>query len=238
MKNLVIYAPNAQDPIHLRNSLANDISDEFSNTYKVHLVQSLESLSPLIHELQPHALVICFDKFNKALLESLYKQMLLHNFGLMIISSSYNLKDELTAFELGADHYLLASTSADSIYARIRSMTSKRYSDTPRLPQKVHTLRFKKIEVHSDDGVVKFEDNLIKLTPTQFRLLQTFVSHTDEVLTREWLQQNVFQNKNISLRSIDAHIAKLKAALPYLQKYLMNFYGRGYCLKLSEKEVA
>lgn len=86
------------------------------------------------------------------------------------------------------------------------------------------------IEVFPKDYLVHHNGDSIRTTPTQFKLLLSFVSKTDELLTREWLQENIWDGSNISHRSIDAHISKLKKLMPVLSSSLINIYGKGYML--------
>jgi DNA-binding winged helix-turn-helix (wHTH) protein len=86
------------------------------------------------------------------------------------------------------------------------------------------------LEIFPKDYTVHYQEKLVRTTPTQFKLLLSFVSKTDELLTREWLQENIWDNNSISHRSIDAHISKLKKLLPALSGSLINIYGKGYML--------
>lgn len=89
------------------------------------------------------------------------------------------------------------------------------------------------IEVFPKDYLVHYQGESIRTTPTQFKLLLSFISKTDELLSREWLQEHIWEDSNISHRSIDAHISKLKKLIPSLSSSLINIYGKGYMLNSS-----
>lgn len=89
------------------------------------------------------------------------------------------------------------------------------------------------IEVFPKDYLVHYQGQSIRTTPTQFKLLLSFVSKTDELLSREWLQEHIWEDSTISHRSIDAHISKLKKLIPALSNSLINIYGKGYMLNSS-----
>ncbi len=86
------------------------------------------------------------------------------------------------------------------------------------------------IEIFPKDYLVHYQGAGVKVTPTQFKLLLSFVSKTDELLSREWLQEHIWEGRAISHRSIDAHISKLKKLIPPLSGSLINIYGKGYML--------
>lgn len=89
------------------------------------------------------------------------------------------------------------------------------------------------IEVFPKDYLVHYKGEVLRTTPTQFKLLLSFISKTDELLSREWLQEHIWEDSNISHRSIDAHISKLKKLIPSLSSSLINIYGKGYMLNSS-----
>lgn len=94
-------------------------------------------------------------------------------------------------------------------------------------------IKLGEIEVFPRNYLVHFQGQAIKTTPTQFKLLLSFISKTDELLSREWLQEHVWEDSTISHRSIDAHISKLKKLIPSLSRSLINIYGKGYMLNSS-----
>jgi len=97
------------------------------------------------------------------------------------------------------------------------------------------------IEIFPNDYTIHYNGELTRTTPTQFKLLLSFMSKTDELLTREWLQENIWDGNSISHRSIDAHISKLKKLIPALSGALINIYGKGYMLSaqnLADAELS
>ena len=95
-------------------------------------------------------------------------------------------------------------------------------------------LSFDEIRLNPKDHIVTVSGKLINTTPTQFRLLQAFMSYPDHLLTRSWLKEIVWNHLKISTRSIDAQISKLKKLFPVLDSHLVSIYGKGYRLS-SEK---
>ncbi|MCB0392546.1 MAG: helix-turn-helix domain-containing protein, partial [Bdellovibrionales bacterium] len=54
----------------------------------------------------------------------------------------------------------------------------------------------------------------------------------------EWIKENIWDNADISPRSIDAQISKLKKILPEIGQDIINIYGQGYILTPDNKQAA
>jgi DNA-binding response OmpR family regulator len=80
-----------------------------------------------------------------------------------------------------------------------------------------------------------YKGQRLDLTPTQYSLLFAFACHPNQVLTRKWMQQNIWKGSRVSPRSIDAQISKLKKIVPTLHDLIVNVYGEGYLLVLPKK---
>ncbi len=96
-------------------------------------------------------------------------------------------------------------------------------------------LRIGELEILPEDYLVRRQGERVSLTPTQFRLLLSFVGHPETLLSRQWLKENVWENSEISLRSIDAQISKLRKLVPEIDLCLINIYGKGYVFNLPAK---
>lgn len=94
------------------------------------------------------------------------------------------------------------------------------------------------IKIFPNDYLVKRENEIVNTSPVQFKLLLSLVNNHDQLLSREWLQEFVWNGNNISPRSIDAQISKLKKLLPSMNDYLVNVYGKGYILSSTRKRSA
>ncbi len=240
MHRIVVFHTKPLDVTSWQPSLERD--------FEVTFIINENSLLPLLQAWQPHVLIYAEAKIRAPFLQNILSSTAHFNMGLMVIAPHYELRQELLAFQAGADHYLLATTPIESLRARIHSLSKKsdyrsvplERNDTPTslLPQRAVTLSHKDLVVHIQQNILHYKEELMRITPTQMRILTELIKRPGELLTREWLHKHVFDNAPISLRSIDAQIAKLKKAVPYLQTTLVNIYGRGYLLNVGKKDVA
>lgn len=150
---------------------------------------------------------------------------------------------EREAFSSGVDYFIVerehlveAVTWRVQILVKRLSGTSAEKSTTTSNATPV--TEFNNLEIFPKDHFIKRDGSPIELTPLQFKLLVTFASHKEHLLSRDWLRTVVWGDAKISPRSIDAHISKLKKTLPELNGYLKNIYGKGYILTEKKSSAA
>jgi DNA-binding response OmpR family regulator len=72
----------------------------------------------------------------------------------------------------------------------------------------------------------------LELTPREFKILQYFVLHQNEIVTREQLLNEVWGYENFPIsRTVDNHIAKLRQKIedvPAEPRYIITVHRVGY----------
>lgn len=239
MYKLLIYSDQSLNFSSWNNWLERD--------FEVTHVTQVESLGAVLESWQPQVVVYSERSLNP---EMMAKQLSLRKHqtpvGLVVIGHAYSLRDELHSFECGADHYLLFSTPTESVRARLLNLALKSIrlsaqtasASLVNLPAKRNELVFDQLEMTLANGVLKIQGEIRHITPTQYRLVEALVAHANTPLSREWIRDNVFKNSTLSLRSIDAQVAKVKRAVPELRGYIVNMYGNGYLLKPPRQKIS
>jgi len=134
--------------------------------------------------------------------------------------------DQVTGLEIGADDYITKPFSPRALIARIRALLRRTKGDV-KLP---NIIRINDLEIDSEKYSVTYQDNPIKLTPNEFRLLQLLANHAGQTLTREQILENLYGVASSFDRSIDSHIKNLRKKLEQAAKQNMieTVYGIGY----------
>lgn len=217
-----------------------------------HLIQTIEgeaSLRPMMSEASPHIVVYAKRHIDWNIIEDLknYDKSTLP-MGIVILAPIYSFEDEKTAFRYLVDHYMLAATPTESIANRLFALGQKvenRRHMVSQLKERALPSSNQVNEVHLDGYVLKAMPHIIlengealTLSPVHFRLLSLLISRPDQVFTREELHRLVWRGQEISHRSIDAQVSKLKRQLPYLKDHLVNIYGTGYSLRPNKAKAA
>ena len=93
----------------------------------------------------------------------------------------------------------------------------------------MNTLKFKNIELNLDIIECKINDKIINLTKNEFLLLKFFIqpNNLNKVFNRKELIDSVWKT-NISNRTVDTTISRLRKKLGNPEKYLVTKLGFGY----------
>jgi DNA-binding response OmpR family regulator len=151
--------------------------------------------------------------------------------GLIFISGHINDAIELKMFAAGCDHILQKPFHLDQLEFRIQSILRLRQQSEIKNP----TIKFGDLEVQPLDRTVKIKSRVVPLSPLHFEIVLAFAKHPERLLSRMWLRQNIWHNGRVSLRTVDAHISKLKKEIPELEGLIFNIYGEGYMLSLQRR---
>lgn len=132
--------------------------------------------------------------------------------------------------DAGADDYLLKPFKFVELLARIRART--RNTNFPL--QRSEKLVMEDLELDTDAKVVKRAGNEIKLTSTEFRLLEYLLINKDRVLSRVDILENVWDiNFNLGTNVVDVYVNYLRNKIDkkFEVKLIHTVIGMGYILK-------
>ena len=143
--------------------------------------------------------------------------------------------DRLLGLELGADDYVCKPFSPREVVARVKAVL-RRNSGV----QAVRKLEVGAITLTEETHQVTVDGNELKLTPCEYNLLKTLLSHPNRVFSRNELV-NVVQGYDFEGydRTIDSHIKNLrKKVAQYLpgKETISTIYGTGYKLNVPANE--
>lgn len=136
--------------------------------------------------------------------------------------------DRVRGLETGADDYVVKPYSVIELMARVRSQLRRARPSTVG-----ERLEFEDIVLDSETHRVTRDGNDLKLGPTEFRLLSTFMEKPGRVWSRDQLLDRVWgRDIYVDTRTVDVHIGRLRKALC---KYggpdpLRTVRGAGYAL--------
>jgi len=157
--------------------------------------------------------------------------------------------DRIAGLESGADDYISKPFSMGELLARIRAVLRRAGN---RVNESAHATECAEIRSHASAAVeacpslrvhpesltAYWNDTELKLTLTEFRMLDRLCHRTGEIVTRAQLMECAFPLDNFaSERSADSHIKRLrkKLALAGAEETLIEtMYGAGYRLRIGQ----
>jgi two-component system phosphate regulon response regulator OmpR len=145
--------------------------------------------------------------------------------------------DRIVGLELGSDDYLPKPFNPRELLARLRAILRRR---GPTGMTRTAPLRFGRLEIDRDARVVRIDGVERPLTSYQFELLCVLATHAGRVMSRATLMDHVRGEEFEAFdRSIDVHIARIRAALeadPKHPRRVITVRGAGYVFAKSQDD--
>jgi two-component system alkaline phosphatase synthesis response regulator PhoP len=136
--------------------------------------------------------------------------------------------DKVVGLELGADDYVTKPFSIRELMARVKAVLRRASTSAP-APD---IYRFSDVEVNVRSNEVRRNGELIDLSSKEFALLEYFIAHPVETLSRDRLLDAVWGYENYpSTRTVDTHIVHLRQKLepnPEEPRFILTVHGSGY----------
>jgi len=128
---------------------------------------------------------------------------------IIMLSARSEEMDKVRGLETGADDYVIKPYSVAELMARLRAHLRRTRSAAA-----TDLLEWQDIRLDSETHKVWRGEVLLKLGPTEFRLLTTFLEKPGRVFSRETLLDRVWgRDIYVDSRTVDVHIGRLRKAL-------------------------
>ena len=150
------------------------------------------------------------------------------NVPIIMLSARAEEVDRVRGLETGADDYVVKPYSVVELMARVRAQLRR-----TRPAAVGERLEFQDIVLDSETHKVFRDGKLLKLGPTEFRLLSTFMEKPGRVWSREQLLDRVWgRDIYVDTRTVDVHIGRLRKALCQYggEDPVRTVRGAGYAL--------
>ena len=117
--------------------------------------------------------------------------------------------DAVRALDTGADDHIAKPFTVEALMARIRALLRRSSGATPK-----GVLAWHDIRMDGDAHRVTRGARKLHLGPTEYRLLEFFLSHPGRVFSREQLLDAVWgRDIHVELRTVDVHNRRLRKAV-------------------------
>ncbi|HET7491535.1 MAG TPA: response regulator transcription factor [Bradyrhizobium sp.] len=148
----------------------------------------------------------------------------------LVISALSSIDEKVKGLRAGGDDYLAKPFAMVELVARVQAML-RRLDDVRTTKLRVGDLEMDLIEQSVYRG-----DTKIDLLPREFKLLEYFLRHPGQVITRAMLLQEVWQyHFSLETNVVDVHISNLRKKIDVrgAPSLLVNIRGAGFMLNAN-----
>ena len=146
---------------------------------------------------------------------------------IIMLSARSEEVDKVRGLETGADDYVVKPYAVAELMARVRTQLRRVRPSTVG-----QVLEYENIRLDSETHRVTRAETELKLGPTEFRLLSTFMEKPGRVWSREQLLNRVWgRDIYVDTRTVDVHIGRLRKILTaHGDDPVRTVRGAGYAL--------
>jgi len=143
----------------------------------------------------------------------------------LFLTGKSEIAEKEAAFDAGADDYLTKPFHPRELVVRVHALI--RRTGQTILESK---LQVGSLQLHTSSHAVKYKDVPISLTPREFRMLEYFMRHPNNVFTPESLLRSIWPaDSEASIESVRVCIKRLRNKLGE-DCPIQNLHGHGYQL--------
>lgn len=131
----------------------------------------------------------------------------------------------------GADDYITKPFNINIVIKKIEIVVNRGNQ------RKENIVKIGDLNIDFDNRILKKNNEIIYLTPTEFDLLKVFIKNKNIVLTREILLEKLWDSKEnfVEEHTLTLNISRLRAKLDdENNRYIKTIYGIGY--KFSDRK--
>jgi len=151
----------------------------------------------------------------------------LESIPIIILTAKDDEVDKVVGFELGADDYVTKPFSVRELILRIKAVLKRGQKDSNEIVEVERQFGDLRIDIESHEVYV--DSKLVELTALEFKLLNELVDKRGRVQSRDQLLSEVWgYNAEVTTRTVDTHIKRLREKLGPMGKYVQTIRGVGY----------
>ncbi len=153
------------------------------------------------------------------------------NIPIIILSAKTEDTDKILGLNFGADDYTSKPFNPLELLARIKSQM-RRYTMLGSIAEKSNVIRIGELELDKDAKEVRVGGEPIKLTATEYGILQLLMENAGKVFSIDQIYESVWNEMSFAPENtVSVHIRRIREKIeinPKEPKYLKVVWGIGY----------
>lgn len=151
---------------------------------------------------------------------------------IIIISARGHEREKVEALDVGADDYLTKPFSIPELLARVRVILRHKSNENTQNEVVNPVYKIKDLLIDTDKHRIWLNNNEIRLTPNEYRVLVLLVQNQGKVLSHRFLAENVWggmlPSDTQSLRVCMGNLRRKLGQDPTQPEYIITEIGVGY----------
>ncbi|MBA3978981.1 MAG: DNA-binding response regulator [Alcanivorax sp.] len=146
----------------------------------------------------------------------------------IFLTARDQLDDKLEGFRRGGDDYLIKPFALPELSARIQALVRRERREVA-----PHILSVADLELDPARQEVRRAGQVLRLSPTAFRILRILMRETPKVVSREQLEQELWGDLVPDSDALRSHLYNLRKAVdkPFDVHLLETMPGVGFCIR-------
>ncbi|WP_017296908.1 response regulator transcription factor [Nodosilinea nodulosa] len=148
---------------------------------------------------------------------------------ILMLTARDTTQDKVVGLDAGADDYLVKPFTLEELSARIRALARRSRDPVP------PCLTYGDLSLAPATQTVTFRTTVLPLTPKEYVILEYFLRHPRQVVSRPALLDKLWEFDQTSGEgTVKTHITNLRSKLKAagcLTPFIQNVYGMGYRLE-------
>ena len=160
--------------------------------------------------------------------KKLRKDPITKDYPIIMLTAKGDDRDKIEGLSLGADDYITKPYNAKELILRINNLLnrSKIIKDNNGLK------KIKELEIDYFKREVKVKGKLIKLTFSEYQILNLLIDNPGKVYTKKDLNKIIFNiNEEVESRTIDTHVHNLRKKLKSSGRMINTIRSVGFIFK-------
>ncbi len=153
------------------------------------------------------------------------------NLPIIILSAKSEDTDKILGLNFGADDYITKPFNPLELLARVKSQM-RRYTTLGSIAEKSNIIKIGGLELDKDAKEVRVEGEKVKLTATEYGILQLLMENAGKVFSIDQIYENVWKELSFAPENtVSVHIRRIREKIeinPKEPRYLKVVWGIGY----------
>ena len=178
--------------------------------FKVVLAEDAKQAYPIIIDTPPDLILLDWMMPGTSGIELLRKLRRDEiNVPVIMLTAKVEEASKISGLDSGADDYIAKPFSPRELVSRVKAILRRTSEESIKEVIFAGALKLDQLNRRVNIG-----DTLISLGPTEYKLLQFFLTHQDRVYTRDQILDNVWgRNVYLDERTVDVHVRRLRKAI-------------------------